>query len=418
MSTLPKPTVQLLPQPYWERPSAAVRQLMRQGAELALAAPPEMMEELDHIILTSSALHGVADDPLIAAAICRSNRANLRHWAASNISNPGEPVMFNMGPEPLGIARDLVRRGVGGSALSAYRIGQNFALQKWIGIAFILTQDPVDLKELLEVSTRSICAFIDTMIDGLNAQMNAERDFLTQDTHAERRALISLLIEGTTMTAQRVSQKLGYQIEQAHRAAVIWTDQVDPEYSVLEQAATVLAQITGVGRPLTVLASAASVWVWLPADGEVDLTALRLALHRFPDIRIAIGSLGHNMDGFKRSHLDALTCQKLLIRLSSNEQIISHDNVWLVSLITHDMERANLFVNYVLGDLAKASRNTQHTLLVYLHEGCCVTRTAERLYAHRNTVLRRLAHAEELLPRPLESNRIQVAVALEILGWK
>ncbi|GAB2635551.1 hypothetical protein GCM10027068_13820 [Prescottella soli] len=50
-------------------------------------------------------------------------------------------------------------------------------------------------------------------------------------------------------------------------------------------------------------------------------------------------------------------------------------------------------------------------------EQCSTTRTAERLYIHRNTVVRRLARADELMPRPLASNPIVVGAALEVLRW-
>lgn len=402
----------------WELPSPAVRQLMRQGAEWVLSTPPELLEELDQTILASAALQSVADDPILVAAICRSNRANLRHWAASNIHNPGEPVQFNMGPEPLGIARDLVRRGIGASSLSAYRVGQNIALQKWISIAFGLTQDKDELKELLEVSTRSICAFIDTMIDGITRQMEAERDLLTKGTHAERRAMINLLIEGSTISLPRASQTLAYTLEQHHRAAVIWSELPTSEYHVLEQAVDALVQACGKVRPLTILASAASMWVWLPYAGEPDLTLLQHALQALPQVHIAIGSLAAGLDGFRRSHLDALASQRLLMRLGSPQALISHDHVWLVSLMTQDPERAQQFIQHTLGKLAHANRDTQRALQVFLHEGCCITKTAERLHTHRNTVLRRLTRAEELLPRPLASHRIQVAVALEVLAWQ
>lgn len=39
------------------------------------------------------------------------------------------------------------------------------------------------------------------------------------------------------------------------------------------------------------------------------------------------------------------------------------------------------------------------------------------LFTHRNTVLRRLLSAEKLLPRLLNENLVQVAVALKILSW-
>jgi DNA-binding PucR family transcriptional regulator len=37
---------------------------------------------------------------------------------------------------------------------------------------------------------------------------------------------------------------------------------------------------------------------------------------------------------------------------------------------------------------------------------------------HRNTLLRRLARADTLLPRPLLERSVQVAVALEAVRWR
>jgi DNA-binding PucR family transcriptional regulator len=57
-------------------------------------------------------------------------------------------------------------------------------------------------------------------------------------------------------------------------------------------------------------------------------------------------------------------------------------------------------------------------VLTYVRELGNATRTAQRLYTHRNTVLRRLARADELLPRPLADDVLAVATALEVLRWR
>jgi DNA-binding PucR family transcriptional regulator len=57
-------------------------------------------------------------------------------------------------------------------------------------------------------------------------------------------------------------------------------------------------------------------------------------------------------------------------------------------------------------------------VLVYVREQSNASRAAKRLYTHRNSLLRRLARAEQLLPRPLSENSVEVAVALEVLRWR
>ena len=88
----------------------------------------------------------------------------------------------NLGPEPLAIARDLVRRGLNESALQAYRVGQNVAWQRWMAIAFGLTSDPDELRELLDVSARSLFSFVDATLAGIAEQMQIERDELMRGT--------------------------------------------------------------------------------------------------------------------------------------------------------------------------------------------------------------------------------------------
>jgi DNA-binding PucR family transcriptional regulator len=70
-----------------------------------------------------------------------------------------------------------------------------------------------------------------------------------------------------------------------------------------------------------------------------------------------------------------------------------------------------------LGPLAEGHDELRETLRTWLAEGSNASRTAARLPAHRNTVLARLARAQELLPAPVEGRRLQVALALELARW-
>jgi DNA-binding PucR family transcriptional regulator len=85
--------------------------------------------------------------------------------------------------------------------------------------------------------------------------------------------------------------------------------------------------------------------------------------------------------------------------------------------MTTDPDNAEQFVRQVLGDLALAPREVRDALLAFVEENGSVSRVAARQYAHRNTVMRRVARAEALLPRPLDENRVQVAAALQVLRW-
>ena len=401
----------------WERPSDRVRELIRRGAELVLNAQAQWLEELDQATLSAANVQELADDPALNAATRRSTRANLLHWAAANVGDPGAPVPANLGPEPLSIARDLVRRGLGESALQAYRVGQNVAWQRWMAIAFGLTSDPHELQELLDVSARSLFGFVDATIAGIAEQIQVERDELTRGTHAERRETVALILDGAPISRQRAEARLGYSLEQTHTAAVVWGDEPDCDSSQLDRATEALVHGPNAQRPLSVIASAATRWVWIAGNVAPDLRRLEEVIVRLPGVRVALGSTARGMEGFRRSHLDAVTTQHMLARLNSTQRVAGFEDIELVSLVTQDPDRADQFVKQTLGKLAAASPEIRAAVLTFVNEQCNASRAAARLYTHRNTLLRRLSRADQLLPRPLEENSVQVAVALDMVRW-
>ncbi|MFF2775447.1 PucR family transcriptional regulator [Streptomyces sp. NPDC058052] len=403
----------------WPEPTPRVRRLFRHAAEIALAPLPEWVEELNRASLGGVGMRPVRDDPVLADRIRDSTLANITHWAAANVQYPGRRVPANLGPEMLETARDLVRRGFDETALEAYRTGQGAAWRRWMEICFGLTSRIDELRELLDLSSRSITAFIDDTIAAITARMAAERQELTRGTHAERRAVITLILEGAPIGRAQAEARLGYALTGPHLAAVVWGPAA-ARADHLERAADTLVRTGtgGAGGRLTVVASAGALWVWIPTAVAPGVRAVTERLAALPDVRIALGRPGHDLDGFRRSHLDALAAQRMMARLNSPQQVARHEDVQLVALMTQDLALADEFVEDVLGDLAEADAQTRDAVLAYVDEQFNTSRTARRLLTHRNTVLRRLARADELLPKPLAENPLHVAAALNVLRWR
>ena len=323
----------------WERPSPRVAELIRTGTSRLLEAPDAVFAEVDAATL-GGAEDAVRADPALVAAIRRTNRANLTTWAEANLRDPGARVPPNLGPETLGVARDLVRRGLDGSSLDTYRVGQNVGWRLWMGLAFTLTADPGELGELLDVSARSIFTFVDETIAGIAAHMEEERERLTRGTHAERLEVVTLVLEGAPIDPARASARLHYALDRRHTAAIVFSDAPLPDPGVLERAAEALARAAGARRPFTVVASASSLWAWVPGEAGPDLDAVRVALETLPGVRVAVGPTVPGMDGFRASHLDALATQRLLHRTPRAVRLATYDDVQVVALATHDEERA------------------------------------------------------------------------------
>jgi DNA-binding PucR family transcriptional regulator len=259
--------------------------------------------------------------------------------------------------------------------------------------------------------------FIDDTIDAIDGRMNAERDHLIRSTHAERLTAATLILEGAPIPRARAEMQLGYRVTGPQIAAIVWGDP-STNAAQLENAAVALGRATDTTDRLTIVASVASLWVWLPAAVPPATAPLSKQLEATPEVQIAIGRPGRDLDGFRRSHLDVAATQRLLARLTSPQQVAHYEDIALVALITADAARADEFVRDTLGDLLSADADIRETVATYAREQFNTSRTAERLYTHRNTVIRRLARADELLPRPLAQRPIAVAAALEVLRWR
>ncbi|MDE1998138.1 MAG: PucR family transcriptional regulator [Burkholderiales bacterium] len=401
----------------WPLPSPRVRELLRQGAEIALNAPPEWLDAIDQASLSSEGMRFVAEDPVLIAASRRVNRGSLIQWAAANIEKPGAPVPPYVSADMLTNARELLRLGATDLVFNSSRAAQSAAWQLWMNIAFSLTSEPAELRELLEVSARSISDYIDGTMSQIAEFMRNEREHLMRGTHVDRRDLVSRIMEGASLDERQAGQRLGYSLGHPHHAAVIWSEEAETELSQLEAAAQALSRTTG-GKPiLTVIANAATLWCWIDGSESLDWHALNLSAKAWAAVRMALGSADAGIEGFRRAHLDALNAQRVLGRLRARTRVVHFDQVRLVSLTSHDAEAAQQFITHTLGDLATADPILQRTLLTFLSTGCNATEAAALLHTHRNTLLRRLARAQELLPRPLDQARIHVAAALEALSW-
>jgi DNA-binding PucR family transcriptional regulator len=403
----------------WDAPDRAVADLTRATATRLLERPEDLFAEVDAAVL-ATADAGVVADPALNAAVSVTNRANLVHWTVANIEAPGAPVAPLLSYETLNLVRDVVRRGLADTSLNGYRVGQNIAWRYWMDAAFDLAPDSEVLRAMLDLTSRSMAAFVDETLGAIQAQIDREREDLTQGTHVERLEFVNLILEGAPVSTERASERLRYELAGRHTAAILWSDaSAEPDHGRLERTCDSLARAVGARRPFTLLASATSLWAWLAneREDEPNVEALRAALSQWPGVRVALGSSSTGIDGFRRSHLDALATQRLMHRMPGELRLAGFAEVHLVSLVAQDEERASEFVLRTLGELASAEPVLRETLRAYIREEFSASRTASALFTHRNTVINRVRRATDQLPSPLGERGLEVGLALEIIHW-
>ncbi|MEV6683632.1 helix-turn-helix domain-containing protein [Streptomyces erythrochromogenes] len=398
----------------WPPPRDAVAALMRTVAERFLQGSPEIVDELLVASQRGTRYRAIVEDPVLAEGDRRMNKASLTHWLTSNIHSPGRRVPACVEPEVLAFARDLVRRGMHIDDLGSWRAAQRVAWRLWIDACFAATDDRDDLRDLLEVSAYSIATYVDDSIGELSARIDAERQDLARGAQAERHATVQLLLEGAPIKRARAEAQLGYALTGDHVAAIVWVDGIERAHR-LEPAAERVMRACGASRRLTLVASTAALWLWMPADRTPPVSVIERELTDLPGVRVTLGRPAKDLEGFRRTHLDAAASQRVLARLGSVRAVARYEDVQLVSVLAADLAQAEQFVADTLGELATADTQLRETVLTYVNERFNASSTAERLFTHRNTVERRLARADQLLPLPLAQNAPSVAAALMLV---
>lgn len=342
-------------------------------------------------------------------------KSYLLHWLSANVQDPGVPVAPCVDPEFQPFVRDLVRRGMDLGDLGLWRGAQHAVWEIWVDACFAATTDVDELRDLMKVSERSIAAFVDDSIAALDEYVDQECADLAKSISAERHATVQLILEGAPIGLARAESRLGYPLTGSHLGVIIWSDSAD-DAAGLDAAAEAVMQVCGAPRGrFTLNASASALWVWVAADAVPSAEAAEDALSGCRGIHVAFGRPGRDLEGFRRSHLDAAAAQRLLARVGSARPVVRYEDIALVAVLTADMAQADQFVTETLGDLATADPVLRDTVLTYVRERFNGSAAAERMWTHRNTVERRLARADQLLPVPLAENTASVVAALMLV---
>ena len=157
--------------------------LVRRIARVFLDEPADLMAEL-HAAVSAAADEPLRSEPVLAAEVAASTRANVLAWAAGIARDPGRRVPANLTPEVLGIAREAFRRGIEQTVYTTYHAGQNVVQAYWMRTAFALSADPAVLRQALAAGSESVAGFVEDMVAALSGQLRRERAELARSSHA------------------------------------------------------------------------------------------------------------------------------------------------------------------------------------------------------------------------------------------
>jgi hypothetical protein len=200
---------------------------------------------------------------------------------------------------------------------------------------------------------------------------------------------------------------LPYRLDQWHVAGIVIG--VDAR-----QGARLLAERLGCSL-LTVPRSAEMHWVWWGADRKLQFRQLeRVAAEIDQGLSLAVGESLNGVDGFRSSHRQAAFGGEVIARRP--DRLVRGVDAVLLGALLRDEELASAFVGAQLGDLRPLPdwEKLRSTLTAYIAADGVIGSAATAMEVDRQTVKRRLERIESVTERPVDHQRHQLDLALQI----
>jgi DNA-binding PucR family transcriptional regulator len=369
----------------------------------------------DIVALLTREITPLRDDDRIVALLAASvaeNVATVLHLFQHGI----DPAGVDAPAAAIEYARRLAQRGVPIVALvRAYRIGHARFLRWCFDELMRQGADPPAHGEATRRMTELSFTYIDRASERVIEVYETEHDRWLHNRATVRAARVRSLLAGDAFDVDATESVLGYRLRRHHLGLVAWTREPtrrQDELLVLEQATAELAERAGCpGHALFVPCDESSAWAWLPDAKQVPVQPVDDG-----DVCVAFGESGNGVEGFRRTHRQALRAQSVALAAGPRSPAVTaFAAVRPIALMSSDLDAMRAWVLDTLGTLAVD--DDQHarlrtTLRVFLSTGGSYTSTADRLTMHKNTVHYRVNKAEEMLGRPIQSDRLDIELAL------
>src|SRR5947209_14018890 len=328
-------------------------------------------------------------------------------------------------------ARRLAQRGVDADALMrTYRFG-HLAFVKMVLDEVRAAQLDAQLGlDVFEQVTSMSFRYVDRISQLVLRAYQAERDRWLANQNRLRALRVREVLDGGEIDIDQVTNAIRYPLHRVHVSLILWCSESEnaDELVVMERFAAELAKSLGAHeRPLFIAADRVTGWAWIPLPEDAAAEAPG-RIREFVEARanapwIAAGDPLPGVDGFRRSHEQALATRAVVIASDSHPSavtIYSDPGLVLAAQFSADLEQARAWVGDVLGPLASATDSDERmreTLREFLHNGSSYKATADELHLHVNSVKYRVQRALERRGRPIADDRLDMEVALLLCHW-
>ncbi|HWF29639.1 MAG TPA: helix-turn-helix domain-containing protein [Mycobacterium sp.] len=329
-------------------------------------------------------------------------------------------------------ARRLAQHGVPLHALvRAYRLGQHRMNE--LVFAELRTIDVPEPARyaVLEAMTKTLFEYIDWITQQVIVVYEDERERWLEDQNSLRAVRVrDVLAAPKPVDVDAATTTIRYPLRWHHLAVVMWYPDTGTDADAiarLQRFLRELGQATGAAAtPLFVAADRTCAWGWLPyrtatPAAEAEVRRFTAGKRDAPDI--AIGTMRSGVAGFRQSHREAERARRVALIAEGAEPTLicaSDPGFSVAALLGADVTDTRAWVAGTLGALAADTDNDarlRETLRVFLGCGSSYKQAAEELNLHFNTVKYRVGRALARRGRGIDSDRLDVELALLTCHW-
>ena len=411
-----------------------MRELVAQAGRRLQEMSPRIVDDMTELL--SSRVSGLDQDPQLVEMLHASIDGNV--WTLGHIlTNDIGTDSIQPSTGAVEYAMRLAQRDVPlGSLTRAYYLGQSMLVRRGIDAVDQLQLEDKDLQmNLVRLVTDVTHNYIDWILQYVTDVHVAEQQRWWTARAVTNAAAVMKVLRGEAISAAGFEAKTKYSLEQNHVAFIAWLEFGAPDTEDqhrIDQLLRRMASIVHSSKPPLITASDRSTaWAWAAMPSAEVSTEVLHRLSAFAasadarNVRVAMGAPGSGVAGFRRSHEQAAKAR--LVALGAQryreERLVAFGDpdVGFLSLIMHDTKSALIWTREVLGDVALGGESNaalRETLATFYASGENVSKTAELLGLHRNTVRQRVGRFE--VGRGTKRiNGLEISLALrlfELLG--
>lgn len=304
-------------------------------------------------------------------------------------------------------ARDSAAMGVALEQFVAiYRLGHRVQWEAWLDVVAGEQVDEETRMRFVRLWSAFFFDYVAMIERGVARSYAAGRDTLVGDREQRRMRALVQLLDG----ADHEAPALGFAVAgRRHLGLVTWGL---PDRGPLEALAAALDR-----ELLAVTVGEGNWWAWLAGGRPLAARPAEVvARSRTSGLAwLALGRDGEGVDGFRRTHAEAMTARRAGER--GGRRLTAFDDVALEALAGAEPAEARRFVAEELrgiDDDGERSRDLRATLAAWFATGHNAAAAAARLGVHEQTVAQRLRTVEERIGRPVAARRAELETALRL----